>query len=78
MSGLPIVPLVALGLLFFATPIIVLVLVLMLLSLRSKVRRLETRLLDLERHAGGARRECVDGTRPEPHRRVAFTVAAGT
>ena len=65
MSGLPIVPLVALGLLFFATPIIVLVLVLMLLSLRSKVRRLETRLLDLERHAGGGAGE-IASTAPVP------------
>jgi hypothetical protein len=75
MTGLPIVPLVALGLLFFATPIIVLVLVLMLPSLRSKVRRLET-LARLERHAGVARAG-VDGT-VEPRRRVAFAVAAGT
>lgn len=57
MAGLPIVPLVALGLLFFASPLILLVLVLVLLSLRSRVRRLETRLAELERrsaapHAG--------------------------
>ena len=52
MTGLPVVPLVALGLLFFATPIIVLVLVLVLLSLRSRVRRLEARLGDLEQRSG--------------------------
>ena len=52
MTGLPIVPLVALGLLFFATPIIVLVLILVLLSLRSRVRRLEARLGDLEQRSG--------------------------
>jgi uncharacterized membrane protein len=49
MSGLPIVPLVALGLLFFATPVIVLVLILVLLDLRSRVRRLEARLAELDR-----------------------------
>jgi uncharacterized membrane protein len=54
MSELPIVPMIALGLLFFASPIIVLVLVLALLSLRSQVRRLEARLADLERRAGTA------------------------
>ena len=44
----------------------------MLLSLRSKVRRLETRLLDLERHAeGGAGEIGVDGT-VEPRHRVAL------
>jgi uncharacterized membrane protein len=48
MTGLPIVPLVALGLLFFATPIIVLILVLAILSLRSRLRRLEDRLAELE------------------------------
>ncbi len=52
MTGLPIVPLVALGLLFFATPIIVLVLILVLLSLRGRVRRLEARLGDLEQRPG--------------------------
>jgi uncharacterized membrane protein len=51
MTGLPIVPLVALGLLFFATPIIVLVLVVVLLGLRSRVRRLEARLAELERRS---------------------------
>lgn len=55
MSGLPIVPLVALGLLFFATPLIVLVLILVLLSLRSRVRRLEARLGDLEQGSGAPR-----------------------
>jgi uncharacterized membrane protein len=54
MTGLPIVPLVALGLLFFATPIIVLVLVLALLSLRSRVRRLEARLAEVEQRSGPA------------------------
>jgi uncharacterized membrane protein len=49
MSGLPIIPLVALGLLFFATPVIVLVLILALLNLRSRVRRLEARLAELDR-----------------------------
>jgi hypothetical protein len=54
-------------LLFFATPIIVLVLVLMLLSLRSKVRRLETRLLDLERHSGtAAPASATPATAPSP------------
>ena len=53
MTGLPIVPLVALGLLFFATPIIVLVLVLAILSLRSRLRRLEDRLAELERRPTG-------------------------
>jgi uncharacterized membrane protein len=48
MTGLPIAPLVALGLLFFATPLIVLVLVLALLNLRNRVRRLEARLAELE------------------------------
>jgi Predicted membrane protein (DUF2339) len=51
MAGLPLVPLVALGLLFFATPLIVLVLVLALLNLRSRVRRLEGRLADLQPQA---------------------------
>src|SRR5262245_47541843 len=51
MGGLPIVPLVALGLLFFATPIIVLVLVLTVLSLRGRVHRLEARLADFERRS---------------------------
>jgi len=50
MAGLPFVPLVALGLLFFGSPIIVLILILVLLSLRSRVRRLETRLAQLEQH----------------------------
>jgi uncharacterized membrane protein len=48
MTDLPLVPLVGLGLLFFASPLIVLVLVLALLSLRSRVRRLEARLAELE------------------------------
>jgi uncharacterized membrane protein len=48
MTSLPIVPLVALGVLFFATPIIVLVLILALLSLRSRLQRLEARLAELE------------------------------
>jgi len=51
MAGLPLIPLVALGLLFFASPLIVLVLVLALLSLRTRVRRLEARLAQLEQHA---------------------------
>jgi uncharacterized membrane protein len=48
MTSLPIVPLVALAVLFFATPIIVLVLILALLSLRSRLQRLEARLAELE------------------------------
>src|SRR5262245_60520441 len=48
MSGLPLVPLIGLGLLFFATPLIVLVLVLVLLTLRTRVRRLEVRLAEVE------------------------------
>lgn len=59
MSGLPIVPLVALGLLFFATPIIVLVLVLVLLSLRARVSRLEARLVALEQRPAGTAGEAV-------------------
>jgi uncharacterized membrane protein len=66
MDGLPIAPLVGLGLLFFATPLIVLVLVLVLLSLRSRVRRLEARLAELERQPGapatGSAREAAPGT----------------
>jgi uncharacterized membrane protein len=52
MSELPLVPLIGLGLLFFASPLIVLVLVLALLSLRSRVRRLEARLAELEPRMG--------------------------
>ena len=59
MSGLPVVPMVALGLLFFASPLIILVLILVLLSLRSRVRRLEARLGDLERRAGAPRSAAV-------------------
>lgn len=54
MTGLPLVPLIGLGLLFFATPLIVLVLILVLLSLRSRVRRLEARLAELEQRAGAS------------------------
>ena len=54
MAGLPLVALVALGLLFFASPIIVLVLILALLSLRTRVRRLEARLTQFEQRAGAA------------------------
>ena len=52
MTSLPIAALVGLGLLFFATPLIVLVLVLLILSLRSRVHRLEARLADLEHRVG--------------------------
>jgi uncharacterized membrane protein len=52
MTGLPVVALVGLGLLFFATPLVVLVLILVLLSLRSRVRRLEARLAEAEQRAG--------------------------
>ena len=52
MTGLSIVPLVALGLLFFATPIIVLVLVLSLLNLRGRVRRLEASVAELRPGTG--------------------------
>jgi uncharacterized membrane protein len=52
MSGLPVVPLVALGLLFFASPLIILVLILVLLNVRSRVRRLEARLDEMDRRAG--------------------------
>jgi uncharacterized membrane protein len=52
MTGLPITALIGLGLLFFATPLIVLVLVLVVLSLRSRVHRLEARLAQLEQGAG--------------------------
>jgi uncharacterized membrane protein len=48
MTGLPFIPFVALGLLFFGSPIIVLILILVFLSLRSRVRRLEARLAQLE------------------------------
>src|SRR5262245_42717025 len=48
MAGLPLVPLIGLGLLFFATPLIVLVLILVLLTLRTRVRRLEARLAGIE------------------------------
>jgi uncharacterized membrane protein len=48
MTDLPVVLLIALGLLFFASPLIILALVLALLSLRSRVRRLEDRLGQLE------------------------------
>jgi uncharacterized membrane protein len=65
MSGLPIVPLVALGLLFFATPLIVLVLVLALLSLRSRVRRLEARLAELDQRTGAPRAATVPPPTPE-------------
>src|SRR5262245_39995033 len=51
MAGLPLIPLVALGLLFFASPLIMLVLVLALLGLRTRVRRLEARLAQLEQRA---------------------------
>ncbi len=68
MTGLPIAALVGLGLLFFATPLIVLVLILVILSLRSRVHRLEARLADLERPSGvpgtGAARD-DKGTRAE-------------
>jgi uncharacterized membrane protein len=62
MTGLPVVPLVALGLLFFATPLIILVLVLALLNLRTRVRRLEARLAELE----PGPRATVPGARPVP------------
>ncbi len=52
MTDLPVVALVGLGLLFFASPLIVLVLVLALLSVRGRVRRLEARITDLEQRAG--------------------------
>jgi uncharacterized membrane protein len=54
MTGFPLIPFVVLGLLFFASPLIVLVLILVLLSLRTRVRRLETRLAELEQRAGRA------------------------
>jgi hypothetical protein len=54
MTGLPLplIPLIALGLLFFASPLIVLVLILALLNLRGRLRRLEARLAGLEQRAG--------------------------
>src|SRR5262245_16446886 len=52
MAGLPLVPLIGLGLLFFATPLIVLVLILVLLTLRTRVRRLEARLAGIEQRLG--------------------------
>src|SRR5262245_9052113 len=73
MTGLPIIPLVALGLLFFASPLIVLVLILVLLSLRSRVRRLETRLAQLAQRAGAGVASSPEisasdpeGSRPSP------------
>src|SRR5262245_15087092 len=54
MNGLPIVALVALGLVFFATPVIVLVLILALLNLRSRIRRLEARLAAADRPVAAA------------------------
>jgi len=56
MTGLPLplIPLIALGLLFFASPIIVLILILVLLSLRTRVRRLEARLAQFEQDRGGS------------------------
>jgi uncharacterized membrane protein len=56
MTDLPVVPLIGLGLLFFASPLIVLVLVLALLSLRGRVRRLEARLAEFEQRAGSPAR----------------------
>ena len=52
MTDLPVVALVGLGLLFFASPLLVLVLVLALLSLRGRVRRLEARLAEIEQRSG--------------------------
>jgi uncharacterized membrane protein len=72
MTSLPIVPLVALGLLFFATPIIVLVLVLALLSLRSHLRRLEARLAELERRSAAP----ATGFAPSSSARAAGTTEA--
>ena len=57
MTGLPIAPL-----LFFATPLIVLVLVLALLNLRNRVRRLEASLAGLEPR----RRVTVTDAEPVP------------
>jgi uncharacterized membrane protein len=51
MTGLPLIPLVGLALLFFASPLIVLILILVLLNMRGRVRRLEARLAQLEQRA---------------------------
>jgi uncharacterized membrane protein len=68
MTGLPlpIVPLVALGLLFFASPIIVLVLALALLGLRTRVRRLEARLAEFELRGGATGAGAPDTPAPAP------------
>jgi uncharacterized membrane protein len=68
MTGLPIAAMVTLGLLFLATPVVVLVLVLVLLGLRSRVRRLEARLTELEARSAlagaGTARDTSSLTRP--------------
>jgi uncharacterized membrane protein len=67
MTGLPVITLIGLGLLFFASPLIVLVLVLVLLGLRNRVRRLEARLAELEHRAGpGGADAGLAATAPSP------------
>jgi uncharacterized membrane protein len=66
MTGLPIAALIGLGLLFFATPLIVLVLVLVVLSLRSRVHRLEARLAQFEQRAGTSAPGPAPARAPEP------------
>jgi uncharacterized membrane protein len=48
MTGLPVLPLIALGAVILAGPLVVLVLALVVVSLRFQVRRLEARVADLE------------------------------
>ena len=76
MTGLPIVPLVALGLLFFASPIIVLIMILVLLSLRSRVRRLEARLVQLEQRSGAAGSTATEAPGPAVERSRAAAPSA--
>ncbi len=49
MAGLPVLPLIALGLLLFAAPLVLLILLLYVVTLRLAMRRVEARLAELER-----------------------------
>ncbi|HZS33462.1 MAG TPA: DUF2339 domain-containing protein [Methylomirabilota bacterium] len=49
MAGLPVLPLIALGLLLFAAPLVLLILLLYVVTLRLAMRRVEARLTELER-----------------------------
>jgi hypothetical protein len=62
MTGLPVLPLLGLGVLFLVTPVLVLGLVLALLGLRTRVRRLERQVAELE----GRRAHAAAAAAPSP------------